>query len=469
MQINQEGWMLIPMFVFLLATIAIGLKTLRRGEDVSALSSGTFSSALGFLGAEPAPLLLIVFPALLISGGTGRIGLYIGLLLGACLYFLLGKRLRALCVQSDAQSLLDLIDFRLGPLSSIVGAAALSLFSILLASGMIALLARLFFAVFSLAYTISVLCAAALVILYTSLLSRITLKWRGVVKGALLLVGLCAMAAYTMQGNGDLPALLVPSQFSPLQLLSDICFSLGMFALPLMFFKHAHPSSEAVHLRSMILSGILLLVAIAASYLLGISALATGGQATDLAGAELFFTSLAMDGFEPLFAGLLLVVPLCIGLYGGAESLFLMGDGIRFQILPRLWPDLSARAKSMVATVIALAAALIAMVPALNEQTSVFLLFSTAFCGLCAAFAPLVLCLCLGKQLKPLGAILGITLGSAVSLIWGLIPALSSLFTAFLPGFLFGIAGLLLGNKLQADPAPAKDAPVDAAEETREV
>ena len=97
--------------------------------------------------------------------------------------------------------------------------------------------------------------------------------------------------------------------------------------------------------------------------------------------------------------------------------------------------------------------AVIGGVLAINPSDSILGLVGFAWAGFGSAFGPLVLLALYWKRLNSKGAIAGMVTGAVVSMVWGMVPATSSLIYEIVPGFIAHLVVAVVVTLLTKEPA----------------
>lgn len=151
--------------------------------------------------------------------------------------------------------------------------------------------------------------------------------------------------------------------------------------------------------------------------------------------AELALPTMALQLLPPVLVGLILA-----GIFAAtmstADSLVLScSAAITHDLLPKqLTKQWQVKTTTIVITALTL-------MVALSNNQSVFSMVIMAWSGLASAFAPLLLCLCLGKRPTQTASILAMIIGFCTAMLWRVFD-LNSMVYEGLPGILMGLAVL---------------------------
>jgi Na+/proline symporter len=449
LHLNDEGYILLAVFILLMATLWLGFDAYGRRRDHSGLSAGPLQSALELVGSESALLLFPLLPAALLNGGhlLRPAGLFLGLLAA----LLLGARFREALLAAGSFDLTEAL-FKRGVRAGFLATAILLLFSLPLIAACVSLLAELFFTIFSLARHIALPVSALLCALFALPGGDESLRRRGALKPLLLLPVLALLAAKAVQGNAFVPPALSASPSALGGYAADLSLAFACLGLPVFCQRTFAAGSARAYRRSIPLALALAALCLGGALLLGLfpNSGATGGTELDL-------LTLMQDGLSPALAGVLLCCPLALALYGALEGGALAGSTLTcfFALLFPGWSE----GRLHILRPVCGALCFLPIAPLALLPLGVDELFLLALSGFAGSFGPLFCALALKKGVSHLGATLCLCCGAASALLWSLVPMLGALFPAPLPSFLAGFLGLVLGNSIAPEAKlPAREA-----------
>lgn len=443
--------------LYLLVTVFIGVvayRATRSLEDyiLGGRRLGSYVTALSAGASDMSGWLLLGLPGAVFAFGLNQMWIGIGLLAGAYLNWLIvAPRLRRETERMNALTLPDFFEARFDDsthfLRILSAALILFFFTIYVAAGLAAG-AALFEVAFGWSYRSALFFGFGVIVLYTVAGGFLAVSWTDALQGTLMLAALIAVpvaAILFLGGPGpslELAAIVQPGSLSPLEdlsvlgLLSLLAWGLGYFGQPHILARFmalrdpdAMPRARRIAMSWMSLSLI-------GALLVGVTGIAYFG-AEGLSDPEQVFLRLAAALFHPVVAGALFAAVLA-AVMSTVDSQLLVSssalteDFYRRMIRPRASPN------ELVWTgrVAVLLVALIALLVALDEESTILGLVAYAWAGFGAAFGPVVLLGLLWPRLTWLGAVSAMLTGAVTVVVWANLSG--GLFDVYelLPGFL---------------------------------
>ena len=267
--------------------------------------------------------------------------------------------------------------------------------------------------------------------------------------------------------------------YSILTIVSTLAWGLGYFGMPhilLRFMAIENPNKIKTSRR---VATVWVVISMAIAVIIGIvgNALMNGGVISSVAADGtpadketiiiLVAKFLAEHGIVPaLVAGVILAGILASTMSTSDSQLLAASSSVSENILGGLFKlNLSETAKMIVARVTLIVIALIGIVVAWDQNSSVFKIVSFAWAGFGAAFGPVMLLSLFWRRSNKYGAIAGVFAGGAMVFIWkfvisGLAPILGvyELLPAFLTGLVVNVVVSLLTPKPEKEITDAFDA-----------
>jgi sodium/proline symporter len=437
----------------------------RLGSWVAALSAGA-SDMSGWL--------LLGLPGYAYLAGLESLWLAFGLVLGTWLNWRLqAPRLRVYTEYAgNSLTLPEFLANRFHDGSGVlrgVSALFILLFFLFYTSSMLVAGGKLFEAVFHLPYQWAVLMGAMTIVLYTSVGGFLAVSWTDLVQallmaGALLLVPLLALSSPGGAGLAGLerldPQLLdiftdrAGKPLSAIAIISLLGWGLGYFGQPhiLARFKAIRSTRHIPGARRIALSWAAL--TLLAAILVGLAGIPYFDP--PLADPETVFIELVNLLFHPLIGGICLAAVLA-AIMSTADSQLLVASSTLTEDFYKTLVRRQAGSRELVliGRGAVLLLALIAVVLALNPESSVLGLVAYAWAGLGAAFGPTLLLSLYWRRMTRSGALAGILGGGLTVVVWKQLEG--GLFDLYeiVPAVLISLLAIVVTSLLSPPPAPA--------------
>ena len=442
----ELAFKLVALAVYFGAMIGIGLYAFRKtkgGEDymlggrqlhplVAALSAGA-SDMSGWL--------LMGLPGALYMSGMVEAWIAIGLTVGAGLnWIFVAPRLRQYTqIAGNSITVPSYFGNRLHDRTNILRIAAgliiLVFFTFYVSSGMVA--GGVFFqSMFGGPYLTGLLLVGGVTILYTLFGGFLGASYTDVVQGLIMLVSLIIVPITAMFVVGGPTAMFasvreVDPSFGSLVsggtwvgILSAVAWGLGYFGQPhiIVRFMALRSSRDAKYGTIVGMSWMILCVTGAVfTAMAGLAYFQQNRdvQITDATNGESVFLDLAQILFHPLIAGILLAAVLAAIMSTISSQLIVTTSALVEDIVGGVGVKLSDGAKLWGGRIGVLVVSVIAVILALDPESSVLALVAFAWAGFGAAFGPIVLLSLFWRRLTTAGAAVGMISGAVVAFLWG--------------------------------------------------
>lgn len=476
---SAQTYQLIAILVYFGAMVFIGFWANRKNNDLDdyllggrGLTPGVAALSAG--ASDMSGWLLMGLPGALYMGGLFEAWIAVGLTIGAWLNWkFVAPRLRAYTeVAQNSITVPSFFDNRLrgsGPqisrvLRIVAGLVILVFFTFYVSSGMVAggtffqaSFADLFKASSpEAAYLQGMLLVGGITVLYTLFGGFLGATFTDVAQGLLMLAALILVPIVGVIQLGG-PAhvyqeviAVKPHAFSLVAGgtliggISAAAWGLGYFGQPhiIVRFMALRSAADAAAGRRIGIGWMLLTVLGAMSTaLVGIAYFATHPQAklSDAKSAESVFLDLSQIFFHPLIAGFVLAAVLAAIMSTISSQLVVSSSALVEDLASMLFNrSLSAKASLWLGRAGVLCVALIAMLLALNPNSSILKLVAFAWAGFGAAFGPVVILSLYWRRLSAWGALAGIVTGSVTVFAW---KGLGTDVYEIIPGFI--VCGLV--------------------------
>ncbi len=464
-----ETGTLVTFVVYLVAMLAVGTYYFRRtrtADDYLLGSRGLppFVTALSAQASDMSGWLLMGLPGAIYLGGAGEMWMVAGLFAGTWLNWqVVAPRLRRRTEDLGAITLPAFFERRFGghgALGAVSAVVTFFFFSVYAGSGLVAS-GLLFESVLGVRYEVAVGLGAAVVLGYTALGGFLAVCWTDVIQGLMMLAALIALPilAYGVSGGAAVlpePAAAGEVQFplsragggGLLAAISAASWGLGYFGQPhilVRFMAIDRPDRMAQARR-------IALVWVALCFL---GAVLVGWIGTrlypgGLDRAERVFIHLVRDFADPWTGGVLLAAILAAIMSTIDSQLLVSSSALSEDLYARfVRPRAVQGERVLVGRVAVIGITVVAVLLALDRESTVLGLVRYAWGGLGASFGPLVLFGLSSRRVPSAGALAALLTGAGTTVVWNATGFGASLYE-IVPGFAAGCLVLWLTSRFAA-------------------
>ncbi|MCC4798388.1 sodium/proline symporter [Enterovibrio norvegicus] len=462
--------------VYLVLMLGIGVYAYKRtasSEDyfLGGRSLGPWPAAISAGASDMSGWLLLGLPGYAYAAGIESLWLAAGLLAGTYLNWLLcAKRLRTFSIEVDnALTLPEFLSRRFDDKSKAL--QTISAFFILLfflfytSSGLVAG-GKLFEAVFGLDYSTAVIIGTVCVVSYTLFGGFLAVSWTDLVQGLLMAAALMIVPIAIMEGsfsdvslaleakNPELLTLWNDAKGEPLSaiaIISLVAWGLGYFGQPhiLARFKATRSNKDITTARRIAVCWSA--VSMAGAVMIGLVGILyvdthLGGE---LADGETIFMILVNAAFHPIIAGILLAAILAAVMSTADSQLLVSSSALAEDFYKQVFrPEASTSEVVMVGRVAVIGISIMALMLAMNPDSSVLGLVSYAWAGFGAAFGPALLLSLFWKDMNRNGALAGVLVGGITVVVWKQLTGGIFDIYEIVPGFILAGVSIILVSKL---------------------
>jgi sodium/proline symporter len=480
--IANNGAIIGTFIVYLIVMLAIGFYAYQRTSNsadyfLGGRSLGPWPAALSAGASDMSGWLLLGLPGYAFASGMEAVWLGGGLLLGTYLNWLLvAKRLRTYSFEADdALTLPEFFSNRFedgSKMIQVISAFFILLFFLFYTSSGLVAGGKLFETVFGLDYSIAVVIGTLAVVSYTLFGGFLAVSWTDLVQGLLMAAALVIVPVIAMQADGGIGALFSALEAKNPELLtiwndasgtpltwiaivSLAAWGLGYFGQPHILARFAgirdNAAVPAARRIAVIWSGL----AMAGAFLVGLAGIvyvdsSLGGNLGD---GETIFMVLVNALFNPVVAGILLAAILA-AIMSTADSQLLVSSSALAEDFYRnlLRKNASQQEIVMVGRFAVIGLSLVALMLAMNPDSTVLGLVSYAWAGFGAAFGPTLILALYWKRMNRAGALAGILVGGITVVIWKqLSGGLYDLYE-IVPGILFATLAIIIASLITSAP-----------------
>jgi sodium/proline symporter len=465
---------------YLIVMLGIGLyayKLTSNAEDyfLGGRSLGPWPTAISAGASDMSGWLLLGLPGYAFASGMESIWLGGGLLVGTWLNWLLcAKRLRTYSIKAEnSLTIPHFLATRFQDKSKLIqtiSAAFILLFFLFYTSSGLVAGGKLFETVFHLDYTYAVVIGTVCVVSYTLFGGFLAVAWTDLVQGLMMAAALMIVPVVALDGSwSELPATLAAKnpelldiwtnvKGEPLSLIgivSLVAWGLGYFGQPhiLARFKASRSNKDIKTARR--IAVIWTVLCMAGALAIGLSGIVyvdnhIGGT---LADPEKIFMIMVNAVFHPVVAGILLAAILA-AIMSTADSQLLVSSSALAEDFYKQLINKNATQKEIVnvGRFAVVAISIIALVLALNPNSSVLGLVSYAWAGFGAAFGPAILLSLFWRNMNRNGALAGIIVGGVTIVVWKQLHGGIFDLYEIVPGFLFSTIAIVIFSVMGGAP-----------------
>ncbi len=454
---------LVAFAFYMVVMILIGVfysKKTKNNEDffLGGRNLGGWTAALSAQASDMSGWLLMGLPGTVYLAGTGEVWIAVGLLIGTILnWYLVSSRLRKYTiVAGNSLTIPSFFQNRYRDKTGvikIVAAIIIAIFFAVYTASAFSSGAKLFSVLFGdsidNAYTIGLIIAAVVILVYTLLGGFKAVCTTDFIQGMLMLVAILAVPiiaymlmtwdsgfATALQGKGvSNPENYLNffknedgSSISAVSIISNLAWGLGYFGMPHIIIRFMAIKNEAEVKKSRKIAIVWVILSLTAACFVGI--VARGYLSTQLDGtnSETSFIRLIQQVFSGngllVFIGGIFLCGILAAIMSTADSqLLVTSSAISEDIFKGvIKKDASEKKALMVGRVAVLVVAVIAFIIALDPNSSIMGLVSDAWAGFGSAFGPVVLLALFWKRSTLAGAVAGMATGAVTVIVWDYLP-----------------------------------------------
>ncbi|MGO2233917.1 sodium/proline symporter PutP [Marinomonas sp. UCMA 3892] len=450
---------------YLVVMLGIGLYAYKRtssSEDyfLGGRSLGPWPTALSAGASDMSGWLLLGLPGYAFAAGLESFWIAGGLFVGTWLNWLIcAKRLRTYSIKANnALTLPDFLSTRFNDKSKLIqtiSALFILLFFLFYTSSGLVAGGKLFETVFGLDYTYAVIIGTVCVVSYTLFGGFLAVAWTDLVQGlmmsaALVIVPLVAidggwseLSSTLMAKNPELLNVWTNVSGEPLTtigIISLVAWGLGYFGQPhiLARFKASRSNKDIKTARR--IAVVWTFISMAGALLIGLVGIGfiDTNLTGDLADPEKIFMILVNAVFHPVVAGILLAAILAAIMSTADSQLLVSSSALAEDFYKQLFNKKATQKQIVnVGRFAVVAISIIALLLALNPESSVLGLVSYAWAGFGAAFGPAILLSLFWRNMNRNGALAGIIIGGVTVVVWKQLTGGIFDLYEIVPGFLF--------------------------------
>ncbi|MDD2417496.1 MAG: sodium/proline symporter PutP [Oscillospiraceae bacterium] len=488
---REQLIMMASIGVYMAAVLVIGIFYSKRSKTTSDFYLGgrKLSPLVAAMSAEASDMsswLLMGLPGVAYVSGLADAGwTAIGLAVGTYFNWLIvAKRLRRYTmVAKNSITLPDFFSNRFHDKSKIlmsVSALVILVFFVPYTASGFAACGKLFHNLLGIDYKIAMIVSALVVVLYTAIGGFLAESISDLIQGILMSFALVIIMVFGISSAGGIDGVIANAEKMPgflsmfetfnsktgtaspygfITIISTCAWGLGYFGMPhvLLRFMAIRKENELKHSRRIAMVWVVISL-IAAVFIGIIGSAAIKG----LGDPETIFIELAKklggQGFILLlFAGVILAGVLAATMSTSDSQLLVASSGISQNFFKGiLHKNASDKLIMWISRITIIIIAIISVIIALDENSSIFSIVSFAWAGFGAAFGPVVLFSLFWKRTTLYGALAGMLSGGVVIFIWKfLIKPIGGIFNIYelLPAFIVAALMIVIVSLLNKEPS----------------
>ena len=471
--------------VYLIFMLCIGMYFVGKNKTTTEYflggrKLGSWVTSMSAQASDMSGWLLMGLPGAAYLSGISAGWIGIGLAIGTYLNWLLvAKPLRQYTkVAGDAITLPEYFKNRFhdesGWISVISAVFILVFFLFYTASGFVSC-AKLFSSVFGIPYLVSLTVGAVVVISYTFAGGFFAVCWTDFFQGLMMffcVVAVPLIAIFRMGGpaefissveafNPNFLSMFVDgatnTPYTALGIVSLVAWGLGYFGQPHILVRFMGTSSPAAIKKSRRIATVWVVIPLTAAVMIGVSGrMVLGDGLLDGNGQQEIIYITMVSKFFPLFIAGIFLSAILAAIMSTADSQLLVTASALTEDFyhNKVHKNASEKELMWVSRGCVMGVAVIAVLIATNQNSTVLGLVSYAWGGFGSAFGPLVLCSLFWRRTNKQGAYAGIIVGGGGDLVWAQLSGWIFDLYEIVPGFVFGLLAIVVVSLLT--PAPTK-------------
>ena len=327
--------------------------------------------------------------------------------------------------------------------------------------------AKLFSNIFELDYTLALIIGAVVIVGYTFLGGFLAVSWTDLIQGLLMFFCLVFVPIFMFFGFDGMQSELlerVMSAFGELLPQADgtgyswsgiigaIAWGLGYCGMPHILVRFMACKDKRTIKPAATIAIVWVAITMAAAILIGVlGGVYLSSDLTFLADSEQVFMQVVKNLFPPVIAGIMLSAILAAIMSTADSQLLVASSSFATDIFKRLIKkDATEKQVLLVSKISMVVIAAIALVIALDPDSSVFDVVSYAWAGLGASFGPIIFISLYSKKVTCPAAIAGICTGAGTTLLFKYVLAqFGGIWAMYeiLPGFILSTIVILVVSK----------------------
>jgi len=476
--------------VYLGIMLALGYIAYKRTTNLSdyilgGRSLGPGTAALSAGASDMSGWLLLGLPGYAMVAGYEASWIAIGLLVGTWLNWLIvARRLRVYShAVNDSLTLPAYFEFRFedkSRLLRVISAIFILLFFLFYTSSGLVAAGKLFESTFGMSYTLAVVIGTLTIVSYTFFGGFLAVSWTDVIQGLLMAAALVLIPVMALNGMGGWdearaameaknPNLLTfftdveGKALGAVAILSLLGWGLGYFGQPHILARFKAVQNDAALPTARRIAVLWSAVCLFAALMIGWIGIGFFGEA-GLGDAETVFLALVQALMHPLVAGILLAAVLAAIMSTADSQLLVSSSALAEDFYKALFRRDATQVELVwVGRFAVVGIAILALLFALNPESTVLGLVAYAWAGFGAAFGPAVILSLFWRRMNRNGALAGILVGGLTVVIYKQIDSIG--LYEIIPGFILATIAIVVVSLLTPPPSKTIEATFDEVAE----
>lgn len=446
--------------LYMLMMVVIGAVVSKRNKTASdyylgGRKLGPLVTAMSAEASDMSGWLLMGLPAVALMGGLAEASwTAIGLAIGTYLNWLfVAKRLRIYSAKIGAFTIPDFFAKRFGDKSralTVISALIIIIFFIPYTASGFAACGKLFNSLFGIDYTTAMILSAAVIVIYCTLGGFFAASTTDFIQSIIMTIALFVVIGFgegVVHGFGNVfsnvqgldgylnlfkgfdVASGKTGSYGALPVASTLAWGLGYFGMPHILLRFMAIEDEKKLKTSRRVASVWVVISMAVAILIGVvgySLMTKGivGPYADGSAAETIIVDISKYigkfGYIPAFVGGVILAGILASTMSTADSqLLAAASSVSENIVKETFGiKMSQKASMILARLSVIAISVVAVILALDKNSSVFRIVSFAWAGFGATFGPVMLCSLFWKRTNKYGAIAGMLSGGIMIFVW---------------------------------------------------
>ena len=487
---SSNQWiMLITILLYMCMMVGIGFYVSKKNTTASGFflggrTLGPYVTAMSAEASDMSGWLLMGLPAVAMMTGLAEAAwTAIGLAIGTYLNWLIvAKRLRLYSAKVDSFTIPDFFARRFGDkhhILTLVSALFIVIFFIPYTASGFAACGKLFSALFGMEYALAMILSAVVIVTYCTLGGFLAASLTDFIQSIVMTVALLVVLGigegltggfgqvfanvkpldgYLDLFKGHIVANNTVGSYGFLPVVSTLAWGLGYFGMPHVLLRFMGIENANKLKVSRRVASVWVVISMGVAVLIGVvgfSLMQQGiiGPYTGASHAETIIVDIASYlsrfGIIPSIAAGIVLAGILASTMSTADSRLLAASSSISQnlLVETFKVKMSEKTNMLIARIAVIAVSLVAVLLALDPNSSVFSIVKFAWAGFGAAFGPIMLCALFWKRTTMPGAIAGMVTGGAMVFIWKfLISKLGGAWTIYelLPAFIVSLVVIIV-------------------------
>ncbi|MCF7956155.1 MAG: sodium/proline symporter PutP [Phycisphaerae bacterium] len=432
---------LITFVIYFVALVAIGLYFCSKSSSIDdyllgGRAMGSWVTALSAQASDMSGWLLMGLPGAIYIGGLGNSWIAIGLFIGTVFnWALISAPLRIYTEKVDAITLPCFFEARFkdptGLLRTVSAIIILIFFTIYASSGLVAA-GKLFNSIFGINYHTAVIIGGVVIILYTFLGGFLAVCWTDLFQGMLMVIAIIVVPLLGLKNIGGLQVVTeqmdargitaglfdTGSKYPALAIFSTMAWGLGYFGQPHILTRFMSVKSIPKLRQASVIAVVWVFVSLVGAIFVGTVAIGMF-KTLESGQEEKVFIFMIKGLFNPWVGGIMLAAILSAIMSTIDSQLLVSSSALTEDFYQKvIKKNASEKEVVLIGRICVIIISTIALVLAMDENSSILGIVSYAWGGLGAAFGPVVFFALFSKKTTWFSALAGMVAGTVVLVLW---------------------------------------------------